>query len=80
MPVFDLTDPLELPPYLERADDVSSCAYYFLKSPTTELPRLPPLAERTAALAPPSEAAKGSNVDPKIVAAYFELLEKNKNV
>jgi len=79
-PEFDLTDPLELPPYLERADDISSCAYFYLRDPGTQLPPLPPLAERTAALAPPTEAPKGSDFDPKVVAAYLELLDRNTRV
>lgn len=79
-PVFDLTDPFDLPPYLERSDDISSCAYFYLRDPDTELPPLPSLSERTAALAPSREAPIGSDIDPEIVAAYFALLKKNRSV
>jgi hypothetical protein len=79
-PVFDLSDPFELPPYLERADDISSCAYFYLKDPDPELPPLPSLEERIAALGPPTEAPRISNYDPDVVAAYFSMLEKNREI
>ena len=44
---FDLSDPLEVPPYLEREDDLSSCAYFYLDKPETSLPRLAPVDKRT---------------------------------
>jgi len=77
-PNFDLADPFELPPYLERADDVSSCAYFYLNRPDPDLPPIPSLEERTAALAPPAEPPKTSQFNPEVLAAYFKLLEKNR--
>ena len=34
----------------ERADDVSSCAYFYLDQPESGLPPLPAISERTADL------------------------------
>ena len=50
--VIDLGDP-GLPKYglIERRDDVSSCAYFYLDRPASPLPGLKPLSERTAGLA-----------------------------
>jgi hypothetical protein len=79
-PVFDLSDPMELPPYLERTDDMSSCAYFYLDRPDPDLPPVPSIEERTADLAPASEPSKISTYDPKVVAAYFALLDKNREL
>ena len=79
-PVFDLEDRFELPPYIERSDDVSSCAYLYLRDPEPDLPPPPPLEERIAAMAPPTEPVLGSDTDPAVVAAYFDLLGKNRSI
>ncbi len=50
MPAVDWKQNQESYGLFERADDWSSCAYFYLDSPENNLPALAPVAERTAGL------------------------------
>jgi hypothetical protein len=47
---FDLTNPYEMPPLMEREDDFSSCCYFYVDRPQIFLPKLDPVEKRIAGL------------------------------
>lgn len=75
---FDLADPLELPPYLEREDDVSSCSYFYLGRPETSLPRLDPVDKRTEGLLDRSETLEMPDISPDFVFTYYQYMMDNR--
>ena len=77
-PEFDMANELEVPPYLEREDDFSSCAYFYLDKPTTSLPGLDPVEKRAGGLLDISETLKTSGVSPEFALTYFQFLMDNR--
>jgi len=77
-PEFDMANELEVPPYLEREDDFSSCAYFYLDEPATSLPGLAPVKDRTEGLLEKSETIELSGVSPDFALTYFQFLMDNR--
>lgn len=75
---FDLADPTEMPPYLEREDDYSSCCYFYLDRPETNLPELDPVEKRTEGLLEVKIGLDGSSTPPDLALAYFQFMMDNK--
>jgi len=74
---FNLNNPMEFPPYLEREDDISSCCYFYLDQPRTGLPALDPVEKRTEGLLDITVNTGISGLDPQIVERILKRLKDN---
>jgi hypothetical protein len=76
---FDLSNKLVVPPYLEREDDFSSCAYFYLNSPRCDLPELDDVKKRTEGLLDKStDSVGGSDIPEDFARAYFKYMMENR--
>ncbi len=77
-PEFDMKNPIELPPYLEREDDVSSCSYFYLDKPETSLNEIDPVEKRVEDLLTPPESQQIEGITPELAMAYFKYMKENQ--
>jgi hypothetical protein len=75
MAEFDLNDPMEFPPYLEREDDFSSCCYFYLDQPQSGLPLLDPVEKRTEGLLDITVNTGLNGLDPQILEKILKRLK-----
>jgi hypothetical protein len=75
---FDLNNPLELPPYLERQDDYSCCSYFYLDRPESGLDKLDSVEKRTEDLLDISVGLNTAQAPSGIGKAYYDYLKENQ--